>query len=81
MKKHSRTQLFPCPVAGCRFQLEQKAFYRADKLQSHIKACHPRLLTNNGNGTMDDTQAGIQNSIHLATSAMTYNDPQRSSQE
>lgn len=81
MKKHSRSQVFPCPVVGCRFQSQEKAFYRADKLQSHMKACHPRLLNNNGNGRTDDIQAGIQNSTHHATSAMTYNDPQRSSQE
>ncbi|GME26667.1 Regulatory protein brlA [Neofusicoccum parvum] len=36
MKKHNRAQVFPCPVGGCQFSQPTKAFYRRDKLQSHL---------------------------------------------
>lgn len=42
-KKHSRSQLFLCPVAGCRFRQPGNAFYRHDKLGCHMRACHPSV--------------------------------------
>lgn len=41
MKKHNRAQVFPCPVGGCQFSQPTKAFYRRDKLQSHLQNVHP----------------------------------------
>ncbi|OMP83132.1 Krueppel-like factor 16 [Diplodia seriata] len=41
MRKHNRTEVFPCPVGSCPFSRQTKAFYRRDKLQSHLRKVHP----------------------------------------
>lgn len=40
-KKHSRSQIFLCPIVGCHFHQPGDAFYRHDKLGCHMRACHP----------------------------------------
>ncbi|KAL1616758.1 hypothetical protein SLS54_008150 [Diplodia seriata] len=48
-RKHNRTEVFPCPVSSCPFSRQTRAFYRRDKLQSHLRKVHPgHQAANNG---------------------------------
>ncbi|KAB2581084.1 C2H2 type master regulator of conidiophore development brlA [Lasiodiplodia theobromae] len=63
MKKHSRSQLFLCPVAGCHFQQLANAFYRHDKLGCHMRFCHPGVQIPPTNGPVPPAQASMTSSV------------------
>ncbi|OMP83134.1 Regulatory protein brlA [Diplodia seriata] len=73
MRKHSRSQTFLCPVAGCRFQQPADAFYRHDKLVCHMKACHPLVPVPPANGPVAPAQAGIQDNMAMPATSMAAN--------
>ncbi|KAK0664246.1 Wilms tumor protein-like protein B [Lasiodiplodia hormozganensis] len=71
-KKHSRSQLFLCPVVGCHFHQLANAFYRHDKLGCHMRSCHPGVQIPPTNGQATPAQTGAQSSV---TSSMGQNVP------
>lgn len=51
MRKHTRTQVFPCPIGGCVCSRNDKAPYRRDKLQSHLRKAHGNYRVNGAAGS------------------------------
>ncbi|KAL1615934.1 hypothetical protein SLS54_008768 [Diplodia seriata] len=74
-RKHSRSQTFPCPVAGCRFQQPSNAFYRHDKLVCHMKACHPGVPIPLANGPIAPAQVGTHGNMAASMAVTAHTVP------